>query len=295
MQTRTRTGIGLALGTALISGVSIPVNKVALEAVGSVTTFTATKNALVGVLLLGFVLSRLGDLRVGSIDARSRVGLGAIALVGGSIPFLLFFQGLGMADAPSAALIHKTLFLWVAILAIPFLGERIGGWGWLGLGAIAAGQLLLGWPAGWGWGSGEWMILGATLFWSVETILVKRLLPTVPVSVAATARMAGGAVVLWAWLLGTGGLTSLSGVEPTGWAWILTTSVLLLGYVSTWYGALDRAPATVVTSVLALGAVVSAIMSTAQGVVPSATTALGLAALIGGAAAVAFSGRVRTA
>lgn len=292
MQSRTRAGIGLALGTALISGISIPINKVALEAVGSVTTFTAAKNLLVGILLLGFVLPRLRALRVRELAARPRIGLGAVALIGGSIPFLLFFQGLSMAGAPSAALIHKTLFIWVAIIAIPLLGERLGAWGWLGLGAIAVGQLTIGWPAGWGWGTGEWMILGATLFWAAETILLKRLLPDVPVSVAAAARMAGGGVVLWGWLLATGGLSALAGVGLAGWAWILLTSVLLLGYVTTWYGALDRAPATVVTSVLALGAVVSAIVATAQGTIPSTATAVGLVVLTAGAIGVAASGRL---
>jgi len=49
-----------------------------------------------------------------------------IAIVGGSLPFLLFFTGLSLASAPSAAFIHKTLFIWVAFLAVPFLGERLG-------------------------------------------------------------------------------------------------------------------------------------------------------------------------
>lgn len=33
-----------------------------------------------------------------------------------------------MASAPSAALIHKSLFIWVALLALPLLGERPGNW-----------------------------------------------------------------------------------------------------------------------------------------------------------------------
>ena len=42
------------------------------------------------------------------------------------IAFLLFFSGLAMASAPTAAFIHKTMFIWVALMAVPFLGERLG-------------------------------------------------------------------------------------------------------------------------------------------------------------------------
>ena len=49
-----------------------------------------------------------------------------IGVIGGSVPFILFFNGLAMASAPSAAFIHKTLFVWVVLLAVPFLGERLG-------------------------------------------------------------------------------------------------------------------------------------------------------------------------
>ncbi len=293
MQRGARTGISLALGTALISGVSIPINKVAVGAIDNVTLFTTVKNSIVGLLLLSLLVVRLGSIDRSSLAARSWTGLGLIAVIGGSVPFLLFFKGLALASAPSAALIHKTLFLWVAIAAVPLLGEKLGRWTYGGLAVLAVGQLIVGWPGGWGWGTGEWMILGATLFWTAETILIKRLLPTLPVTLAATARMAGGAVVMWGWLLVTGQAGGLTALAAADWAWILLTAVLLFGYVTTWYGALSMAPATVVTSVLTLGAVVSAVISTVQGTLPATRPALGLVVMVVGAGVVAAGARTR--
>jgi drug/metabolite transporter (DMT)-like permease len=286
-------GISLALGTALISGVSIPINKVAVGAFDNVTLFTTVKNSIVGILLLSLLLMRVKAITLAPISRRSWAGLGVIALIGGSIPFLLFFQGLALASAPSAALIHKTLFLWVALAAVPLLGEKLGRWTYGGVAVLLVGQLIVGWPAGWGWGTGEWMILGATLFWTAETILVKRLLPDVPLTLAATARMSGGAIVMWGWLVVSGQVGGLTALGATEWAWILLTAVLLFGYVTTWYGALSLAPATVVTSVLTLGVVVSAVVATVQGSVLAARPITGLLVMVFGAATVVVGGLAR--
>ncbi len=284
---RIRTGIALAIGTAVISGISIPANKAAVGAFDDVALFTTVKNSVVGLLFLSLLVVRIRDTPLAAVSRRSWSALGVVAVIGGSVPFLLFFQGLSLASAPSAALIHKTLFLWVALAAIPLLGERLGRWTSGGVGVLLLGQLIAGWPSGWGWGAGEWMILAATLLWAAETILVKRLLPDVPVILAATARMAVGAVVLWGWLLVSGQVGGLASLGTTDWAWVLLTAVLLFGYVTTWYGALSLAPATVVTSVLTLGAVVSAGVSALQGSTLTSGLAAGLLVMVLGVGAIA--------
>ena len=53
-------------------------------------------------------------------------GLAAVAVVGGSVPFLLFFESLARASSIQAAFIHKTLVVWVTLLAVPLLSKRIG-------------------------------------------------------------------------------------------------------------------------------------------------------------------------
>ncbi|MFL5750747.1 MAG: hypothetical protein ACJ767_09065, partial [Chloroflexota bacterium] len=73
------------------------------------------------------------------------------------------------------------------------------------------------------------------------------------------------------------------------WLAIAVTGTLLTGYVLTWFGALRRAPATSVTSVLVVGAVVTTVLqSWSTGGLPAPTAAAGnLLLLAGGAVAVA--------
>lgn len=286
-----RAGVLLALGTALISGVSVYLNKFAVTAVPDAVLFTTMKNTVVGgalLVALFFALrNRVTAQNVVGLTRRDWLKLGAIAVVGGSVPFLLFFTGLKLASAPSAALIHKTLFIWVALLAAPFLGERLSKWVVAGLGVLLIGQLLSNYPKAWGWGTGENLIVLATMLWAVETILVKRVLPNVPVSLAAAARMAGGAVVMWGYLAFTNQAGNVLALNANQWLWILLTSAFLFGYVATWYAALKFAPATVVTSVLTIGAVITVgITAIVEGKLVEPLPALGLIFIVIGAALV---------
>lgn len=290
-QNPLRAGIFLALGTALISGVSVYLNKFAVTAVPDAVLFTTLKNTLVGaafLVVLVLMLRAKSSIGTGGMTRRDWLGLAGVAIIGGSVPFLLFFTGLKLASAPSAALIHKTLFIWVALLAVPFLGERLGKWIVAGLGILLIGQLLSNYPKAWGWGTGENLIVIATLFWAVETILVKKLLPRVPVTLAAASRMAGGALVMWGYLLVTNQAGNVLALDANQWMWIALTSAFLFGYVGTWYAALKFAPATVVTSVLTVGAVVTVGLATVlEGKVLEPVPALGLIFTTAGAAAVA--------
>lgn len=95
-----------------------------------------------------------------------------MGLVGGSVPFLLFFEGLSRATSTQAAFIHKSLLVWVVILAIILLKERLGIAHVAALGLLVWGQIsLAGGITDLGMGSGELMVLAATLMWSVEVIV----------------------------------------------------------------------------------------------------------------------------
>jgi drug/metabolite transporter (DMT)-like permease len=283
------SGVTLALAAAIISGISIYVNKSAVQAVNDALLFTTLKNTLVGIAFVASLTTIILKRRpVGSNDVRTfglpnALGLVLLAVIGGSVPFLLFFQGLALASASSAALIQKSLFLWVALLAAPLLGERLGRATFLGLGLLALGQLLVGWPRAWGWGGGESLILAATLLWAGETIVAKRLMSSVSAQVAASARMAGGALVMWFYLLATGQAASILSLTATQWGWVVLTSALLLAYVSTWYAALKLAPASAVTAILVLGAVITAGLSLVmEGAALQALQWLGLTLVLGG-------------
>jgi drug/metabolite transporter (DMT)-like permease len=287
---RTRTGVVLALVTALISGVSIFLNSYAVKQIADAAVFTTLKNGIAAAVLFAVALTVVRRVDVRRLEPRDWLGVGVVGLLGGGVAFLLFFTGLAMASAPSAAFIHKTLFVWVALLAVPFLGERLG---LVQIGALVgllAAQLLIAPPSGVTWGLGETMIALATLLWAVETILAKRLVVRVPVGVLAVGRLGVGLVVVVGYLAVTGRLGQLGGLTALQWAWAIGTGVLLAGYVASWFSALSRAPATVVTAVLVVGAPITAVLAgVAGGVVPSSAqlAGYGLALLAVGAILVA--------
>lgn len=244
-----RSAIVLALTTAVISGVSNFLAKIAVTVVKDPIVFTFLKNAIVGALLIGIiiVLTRFRELK-----GQSRlqwIRLIFIGIVGGSIPFILFFTGLTMTSALTASMIHKTLFLWVALLAVPFLKERIGWSQTVAFLLLIGGNFALGFRT-FSFGRGEVLILAATVLWALENVIAKKALVSLSSVTVAGARMVFGSAVLLAVVLAQGKVGVLSGLSPMQWWWTLLPSVLLLAYVLTWYAALKRAPATVVACLL---------------------------------------------
>ena len=274
MSTR-KTGIALAFVSAVISGVSIYVNGLGVKHFSDASVYTTAKNGVAGLLLLVALVAVPSRRPLPRPARRAALPLLAVAVIGGSVPFILFFEGLARAQSTQAAFIQKTLVIWVAILAVPLLKERLRWPHALAIALLLGGQAWLAGKAGHiAFGSGEAMILAATLMWAVEIVYVKRLMESFDPRLLATARMALGAVLLVAWLLITGKagqLLALSGVE---WRWALLTGVLLTGYVGTWYAALARAPAVDVTAVLVFGAVITALLAGASGSAPINAPAL---------------------
>ena len=253
-----RWGVLLALATAAISGVSIFVNGLAVKQLPDPALYTTLKNGIAAALLIALAAATVRPASLRAVPRRSWGWLILIGAVGGSIPFVLFFTGLAQASAPSAAFIHKTLFIWVALMAVPLLGERLGLAQIGALAVLLVGQAMILTPAGVTWGTGETLIAVATLLWAVETIVARRVLATVPSAVVAAARLGFGMVVLVGYLAFTGGLAGIAALQPVQWAWVLLTGLFLAGYVSTWFAALQRAPASLVTAILVLGAPVTA-------------------------------------
>ncbi len=290
-----RWGVGLAVATALISGVSIFINGFAVKQLPDAAVFTTLKNAVAALVLVGLAAITVRPADVRAMDRTSWIRLAVIGVIGGSIPFVLFFTGLAMASAPSAAFIQKTLFIWVAILAVPFLGERLG---LAQLGALAVllgGQYLVIPPAGVRWGSGETMIAAATLLWAVEVVLARRLLKSVPSQVVGAGRLGIGLIVLFGYLIISGKFGSIALLSAAQWTWALGTGLLLSAYVATWFAALKRAPASLVTAILVVGAPITAVLQALQkGVLPGAPVLAGQM-LIGVAAVLLVVYAVRSA
>lgn len=286
--TTLQKGALLALGTAAISGLSVYLNAFGVKQVPDAAVYTTLKNGVAAFILVALAVSLRGapgadKVGLGGLDTRGRLGVLAIAVVGGSVPFVLFFTGLAVATAPTAAFIHKTLFVWVAVMAVPLLRERFGLIQVAALATLLAGQLLVAPPTGVSWGGGETMILAATLLWSVEVVLAKRLLGGVSSAALGAARMGLGFVILVGYLVVSGKAGGLAAIGPEAWFWVLVTGTLLAGYVATWYAALAHAPATVVTSVLVAASVVTGVLTAvSKGAVPDPVVVGGYLLVIAG-------------
>lgn len=288
-------GAILAMAAAGISGLSVYLNSFGVRLVPDAATYTTAKNGVAALIIVTVALALGARRETVALDTRRRMGLVAIALIGGSIPFILFFSGLALATAPTAAFIQKTLFIWVAFMAVPLLGERLGLVQVIAMAGLLAGLLLIAPPLGMGWGIGETMIAAATLLWSVEVVVAKRLLVGVSPHLLGAARMGLGLVFLLAYLAISGRLGGLATLTGEAWMWIAITGVLLAGYVGTWFAALRLAPATVVTSILVAAAPITGLLAAAsKGTAPDGAVIAGylLVVLAVGLVVVAATGRM---
>ncbi len=270
----SRQGVLLVLGTALISGVSIFLNKFALSTIEPFT-FTFLKNALVGVFLLAFLFVRkdFGQLRL--LNQKQWMQLAGIGVLGGGIPFLLFFHGLSLTNAAAGSFLQKTMFLFVAAIGMIFLRDKIPQKIWIPTILLITGGYLLAKLNGFTFGEGELFVLAATLFWAVEIHVSKRVLANVSGNMVAAARMSIGALAIFAFLVITGRVETIAHVTPDGWVWVAFTSLLLLGYVTTFYNGLKLIKPTTATALLVVGSPITTLLGMVFSNAPLAMNIIG--------------------
>lgn len=250
MKQTLTTATFLALGTALISGIANFVSKIGVTAVKDPLVFTTLKNALVAVLLIGAILCFRRWRELKALTRKQWFMLIAIGVIGGSVPFALFFTGLSHTTALNASLIHKSLFVWVLLFGTTILKERLTRWQWAGIALVVVANLFIGGFSGFKYNTGELMVLAATLLWAVENVIAKVALKNISSLTVAGARMVFGSVVLLHLALPRNATLAVLHLTSTQWGWTLLASALLFGYVVTWYAALKRAPATYVAALL---------------------------------------------
>ena len=251
----------LALSTALISGTNNFLTKIAVTVIPNPIVFTTLKNGLVAAVLIGLIILFKKRSEIKNLTRRQIGKLTAVGVIGGFVPFALFFTGLTMTSGLNASLIHKTLFLWVLILAVPILKEKVTKLQLLGIAAIFAANLVIGGFQGFKYNLGELMILAATILWAIENIIAKIALKDLSSLTVAGARMTIGSALLLGLVAGQGNLGMFSGLSLAQWGWTLITSLLLTGYVLTWYTALKYAPATYVATLLVTATLVTNVLT----------------------------------
>ena len=256
---RLRVGIGMGLlfviGTALLSGVSNLVNAIAMRGVNA-DAFVTLRNALVALLLVPVVLLARPPkgLRLRPFDwAR----LAIIGLIGGAIPFVLFFRGIQLATAAggttTASFLYRMLFLLAAVFAVVFLRERLSARLFLAAILLLVGNALLMSLVSPVWTDGAGLVLAATALWAGEYTLSKRTLRDLPSATVALGRMGFGAVFLVAYIGISGQTDALFALRGDNLQWVALSTMLLLGFVVTWYAGLKVVDLSVATAVLILG------------------------------------------
>jgi len=256
-------GIYLAIVTAVISGVSIFVNKFAVNAVQPAIIFTSVKNIAVGILILCLVLALGKWKEIKSLSREQLKYLIAIGIIGGSLPFYLFFTGLSNTSAINAAIIQKTLVLWVAIFAIPFLKEKISKTQIAAVLMLFSANVFIGGFKGFSFSKWEFFILMATILWAIENVLAKKILPKADSNIVALFRMCLGSIILVvaSFITIPNAFQSAYSLTHQQIFWVSLTVLSLFGYVICWYKALSFAPAITVSSILVSSTLVTNVLS----------------------------------
>jgi len=217
----------------------------------------------VAILIVAIVLATGEWKKIAKLTKKELRYLLLIGLIGGSLPFYLYFSGLSQTPAVNAAIIHKTLVFWVMLMAIPFLKEKVSKWQLLGVFMLFAGNVFVGGFKGFKFSQSELMLLVATVLWAVENIIAKKVLTTVSPNIVTAFRMGLGSVVLMSATIITVPqvLQKSLALSSEQFFFMGLTVLFLLAYTTTWYRALKHAPAVVVTSVLVSSTLVTNVLS----------------------------------
>lgn len=115
--------------------------KVGVEGIDS-NFATLIRTILITIILIPFVLltGKWSDPR--TLPSNTLLFLALSALATGA-SWLCYFRALQLGDASKVAPVDKFSIVLVIIFAAIFLGERLSGWTWLGVGLIACGVLVL--------------------------------------------------------------------------------------------------------------------------------------------------------
>ena len=256
-----KKGIIFAIITAVISGFSIFYNKLIIVKGIDPLIFNIIKNGGVALILSCFLLTITERKKIFTLKPSQWKKLLAIGFIGGFLPFVLYFEGLKSVAPTNANLIHKTLFIWVAMMAVPILKEKLSILQTAGYLIVAWSNLFIGGLTDFSGNSGEIMILAATILWSVENIIAKIALKDIESGIVTWGRMFIGSIFMILLAITQNKLILITRLNPSQVLPIGGSVLLLTGYVYFWFKALKFAPATIVTSVLILATPITNILS----------------------------------
>ncbi len=255
-------GTILALLTALVSGIAIPVNKIFVVGIDP-TVFTAVRAIIVGVIFLALSLA----MSKGKARPVSWKYIAAIAVVGGSFAFLLFFSGLKLTTSGHGAFLHKTLPLYVAVFAFIFLKEKISkkylsAMILMFLGTVAIYMTSINPSELWmNPQLGDLMIIGATILWAAENVIARKAMIKGETNfIVSFGRMFFGGLILMGVVLLTGKVSVLLSLTTVQIMNIGISVFMLFLYVLFYYWALRYINVSKAAVLLLLAPVVTLVL-----------------------------------
>ncbi|OGK38041.1 hypothetical protein A3F60_03375 [Candidatus Roizmanbacteria bacterium RIFCSPHIGHO2_12_FULL_39_8] len=252
-------GILLAFTASVISGIAIFYSKLSVAQIPPLV-LTTGRNTYVAVLFLFLILFSGKIKEVKKLTRGQVIRLTLIGLIGGAVPFYLFFSGLSYISAIQANLIQKSLFIWVSLLALIFLKEKLNKVYLVAFILIAAANFYFA-KIDFSIGKGELMVLAATLLWSFETVIAKKTIKHVSTELVGFFRMGIGSILLLVTSFATGNISTLLAINASQMIIIFVGGTILFFYVFSWYKGLKYAPASLVTLILTFAVVVGNVLN----------------------------------
>jgi len=257
-------GYLLVFLTAIISGFSIFINKYGVSVVNPYI-YTFLRVLAVAVFLTALISLFKDWQKIKKLTKKQWVFLVLIGFVGGSIPFLLFFKGLSQTLAAKSSFIHKTMFVYVALLAHLFLKEKIDRKFLFGGVFLLIGNLILLKKFPIEINKGDLLVFLATLLWAIENTISKYALKDLEGRIVAWGRMFFGVIFIFLFLLPSGQLHLIFNLNLKQIFWVLITAIILFGYVMTWYSGLKLIPVSQATVILLFGSPITTFLNLISG------------------------------
>jgi transporter family protein len=135
-----------ALLSASFAALTAIFAKIGIENINS--DFATFLRTIVVLAVLAGILAALGEFQsLGSISGRSYLFLVLSGLATGA-SWLCYFRALKLGEASRVAPVDKMSVVLVALFGVAFLGEKLSGPNWLGVGLIALGAILIAYRPG---------------------------------------------------------------------------------------------------------------------------------------------------
>ncbi|MCX7562263.1 DMT family transporter [Xanthomonadaceae bacterium XH05] len=223
----------------------------------------------------------------------------AIALCNGVLHFGLNFWAIREAgNLASPAIVIQSYIPMATVLAVVFLGERIGWRSWTGIAISFAGVMVLGLdPLVLDAPFALMLMLLSALALAVGTVTMRGLVGMHPLGVQGwVALIATAPLLLWSWGVESGQWDAMRHASPVAWfgvAWA-TFAASLLGH-GLFYWLVQRHPVSTLTPYLLLTPVFAVMLGVAfWGDRPGARLYLGGAMVLGGVLVIALRARTRS-